>query len=86
MNLSMQPHSAAQLPLPFNTRVRNLQAVPDPLSTVITDSPIMRVHIPPLEKRRLYRSILSRMPLRTAAYVVGTMIVNKDAGRAIAIE
>lgn len=62
------------------------RAVPDPLSTSMGDSDVMRVHIPPLEKRRLYRSLLARMPLRTAAYVVATSIINKEAGRAAAIE
>ncbi|GBF91640.1 hypothetical protein Rsub_03944 [Raphidocelis subcapitata] len=73
----------------FTRFVRDIatrRAVPDPLSTVVTDSDIMRVHIPPLEKRRLYRSLLMRMPLKTAAYVVATSLVNKEAGRAAAIE
>lgn len=52
----------------------------------MTDSDIVRVHIPPLEKRRLYRSLLGRMPLRTAAYVVATSLIDKEAGRAAAIE
>jgi hypothetical protein len=72
--------------LPTNRTQPTTQAIPDPITTTVTDSGIMRVHIPPLEKRRLYRSLLTRMPLRTAAFVVGISLVDRDAGRAAAIE
>jgi hypothetical protein len=37
-------------------------------------------------RRRLYRSLVARMPIRTAAYVIATSLINRDAGRAAAIE
>ncbi|KAI8463692.1 MAG: protein-tyrosine phosphatase-like protein [Monoraphidium minutum] len=83
-----QEHFAVFDGISFCKYVRDyvtMRSVPDPLSTQITDSDVMRVHIAPLEKRRLYRTLLGRMPLRTAAYVVATSIVNKEAGRAAAI-
>lgn len=51
-------------------------------ATAIHKAPLLG----PPRRRRLYRSLLSRMPLRTAAYVVAASIVNKEAGRSAAIE
>jgi hypothetical protein len=55
---------------------RNLSSAPLPRLACACPSP----------RRRLYRSLIARMPIRTAAYVIATSLIDRDAGRAAAIE
>jgi hypothetical protein len=67
-------------------RVYVVQSIPDPRTTVMANSDVMRVQISPLEKETYYVALLGRMPLTTALYVATLRLIDKQASTVAAIQ